>query len=125
MTWGRYLPPECFRISSSGHRPRVSPKVDVWSLGVVFYQMLYGRRPFGDGLSQEQLLRTNTMLQADRPKFPDKPKVSPLARDFIETCLQSDQHARPNIQELCTHPYLRAQVKKGLGGPAESSSSMW
>ena len=43
----RYLPPECF-----GDNPRISSKVDVWSLGVVFYQMLYGVRPFGEGLSQ-------------------------------------------------------------------------
>lgn len=43
----RYLPPECF-----GENPRISSKVDVWSLGVVFYQMLYGVRPFGEGLSQ-------------------------------------------------------------------------
>ncbi|CAN0441904.1 unnamed protein product, partial [Laminaria digitata] len=42
-----YLPPECF-----GDNPRISSKVDVWSLGVVFYQMLYGVRPFGEGLSQ-------------------------------------------------------------------------
>lgn len=43
----RYLPPECF-----GDNSRISSKVDVWSLGVVFYQMLYGVRPFGEGLSQ-------------------------------------------------------------------------
>lgn len=44
---GRYLPPECF-----GDNPRISSKVDVWSLGVIFYQILYGVRPFGEGLSQ-------------------------------------------------------------------------
>lgn len=43
----RYLPPECF-----GDNPRISSKVDVWSLGVIFYQILYGVRPFGEGLSQ-------------------------------------------------------------------------
>jgi len=46
-TFGRYLPPECF-----GDNPRISSKVDVWSLGVIFYQILYGVRPFGEGLSQ-------------------------------------------------------------------------
>lgn len=47
----RYLPPECF-----GDNPRISSKVDVWSLGVVFYQMLYGVRPFGEGLSQVSVM---------------------------------------------------------------------
>ena len=38
-----YLPPECF---IQGEAARISPKVDVWSVGVVFYQMLFGKRPF-------------------------------------------------------------------------------
>eukprot|EP00957_Ditylum_brightwellii_P043371 3288539-Ditylum_brightwellii.AAC.1 len=34
-----YLPPECF-----GLQPKISNKVDVWATGVIFYQMLYGKR---------------------------------------------------------------------------------
>lgn len=38
----RYLPPETFVV---GHNPpKISSKVDVWSVGVIFYQCLYGRR---------------------------------------------------------------------------------
>jgi len=33
----RYLPPECFVMGSSP--PRISSKVDVWALGVIFYQV--------------------------------------------------------------------------------------
>ena len=35
-----YLPPECFQTHGS---VTVSGKVDVWSVGVIFYQMLYGK----------------------------------------------------------------------------------
>jgi tousled-like kinase len=42
-----YLPPECFKFD----RPEISTKVDIWSVGVIFFEMLYGRRPFGHNMS--------------------------------------------------------------------------
>lgn len=38
----RYLPPECFVMGKDP--PKISNKVDVWSVGVIFYQCLYGRK---------------------------------------------------------------------------------
>ena len=64
-----YLPPECFQVGPVP--PKISDKVDVWSTGVIFYQMLYGRRPFGDGQSQEHLLHNHTILNAKTVVFPD------------------------------------------------------
>lgn len=43
-----YLPPETFE----DFNPKISAKVDVWSLGVIFFELLYGRKPFGHGISQ-------------------------------------------------------------------------
>ena len=39
-----YLPPECFVVGKTP--PKISSKVDVWSLGVIFYQCLYGKKVF-------------------------------------------------------------------------------
>jgi len=99
-----YLPPECFITTES---VRITNKVDVWSIGVIFYQMLYGRRPFGDGQSQEGVLANNIMLNAREVPFPDSPKISESAKAFLYTCLTYEQALRPNIAELCKSPYVR------------------
>jgi tousled-like kinase len=104
-----YLPPECFVVDRS---VRISNKVDVWAIGVIFYQMLYGRRPFGDGMTQDRILSDRTMLGARTVPFPDEGRVgggavvSPEARDFVRACLRYDQADRPTIAQLCEHPYV-------------------
>lgn len=61
-------------------------QVDVWAVGVMLFQMLYGRRPFGEGCSQEQILREEVMLKAKAVAFPAKPSVSAECKDFITRC---------------------------------------
>lgn len=98
-----YLPPECFVLDDT---VRISNKVDVWSIGVIFFQMLFAKRPFGDGMSQDKLLSDQTMLNARQVHFPAKPIVSDACKDFIRTCLTYEQSERPTIAQLCNHPYV-------------------
>lgn len=106
-----YLPPECFNFDRT-NPPLISNKVDVWSTGVVFYQMLFGQRPFGEGLSQDHMLKSETMLKATKVEFPAKPQVSDAAKDFIRRCLTYSQELRPTVEKLCEDPYLKAPKKK-------------
>jgi len=100
-----YLPPECFVTDGT---PRISSKVDVWSIGVIFFQMLYGKRPFGDGMTQDRVLSDNTMLNARDVVFPDSPSVSASAgcKHFIQKCLTYNSALRPSISQLCTNSYI-------------------
>ncbi|QHN91301.1 Serine/threonine-protein kinase TOUSLED [Arachis hypogaea] len=72
-----YLPPECFELSKT---PYISSKVDVWSAGILFYQMLFGRRPFGHDQTQERILREDTIIKARKVDFPTRPAVSNEAK---------------------------------------------
>jgi len=101
-----YLPPECFITTES---VRITNKVDVWSIGVIFYQMLYGKRPFGDGQSQEGVLANNVMLNAREVAFPNSPAISEEAKAFICHCLAYEQALRPNIAELCQSSYVKGK----------------
>lgn len=38
-----YLPPECFSRPNGGP-PIIDNRVDVWSIGVIFYQCIYGKK---------------------------------------------------------------------------------
>ncbi|GJN23306.1 hypothetical protein PR202_gb10942 [Eleusine coracana subsp. coracana] len=98
-----YLPPECFDLSKT---PFISSKVDVWSAGVMFYQMLFGRRPFGHDQTQERILREDTIINARRVEFPSKPAVSNEAKDLIRRCLSYNQSERPDVLTIAQDPYL-------------------
>ncbi|CAM9629319.1 unnamed protein product, partial [Choristocarpus tenellus] len=108
-----YLPPECFVMGKTP--PRISSKVDVWSLGVVFFQMVYGKRPFGEGQTQDAILHDNVMLRATRVTFPETPAVSEEAKAFIRACLTHSQSARPDVQAMCNLPYLKSSTSKRGG----------
>ena len=40
----------------------ISEKVDVWSVGVIFYELLFGKRPFGNGMSQQKIYQKNAIV---------------------------------------------------------------
>ncbi|CAN0858179.1 Serine/threonine-protein kinase TOUSLED [Linum grandiflorum] len=103
-----YLPPECFELSKT---PLISSKVDVWSAGILLYQMLFGKRPFGHDQSQEKILREDTIIKARRVEFPSKPSVSNEAKDFIRRCLTYNQTERPDVLTIAQDPYL-TYIKK-------------
>ncbi|KAL2485542.1 Serine/threonine-protein kinase TOUSLED [Abeliophyllum distichum] len=98
-----YLPPECFELSTT---PIISSKVDVWSAGILLYQMLFGKRPFGHDQSQEQILREDTISKAHKVEFPSRPSVSNEAKDFIRRCLTYNQEERPDVLATAQDPYL-------------------
>ncbi|XP_021720607.1 serine/threonine-protein kinase TOUSLED-like [Chenopodium quinoa] len=98
-----YLPPECFELNKI---PLISSKVDVWSAGVLFYQMLFGRRPFGHDQSQERILREDTIIKARKVDFPTRPSVSSEAKELIRRCLTYNQAERPDVLSIALDPYL-------------------
>nr|XP_040031699.1 serine/threonine-protein kinase tousled-like 2 isoform X2 [Gasterosteus aculeatus aculeatus] len=107
-----YLPPECFVVGKEP--PKISNKVDVWSVGVIFYQSLYGRKPFGHNQSQQDILQENTILKATEVQFPPKPVVTAEAKAFIRRCLAYHKEGRVDVLQLASDPFLMPHIRKAL-----------
>ncbi|XP_050112260.1 serine/threonine-protein kinase TOUSLED-like isoform X3 [Malus sylvestris] len=103
-----YLPPECFELSKT---PLISSKVDVWSAGILLYQMLFGRRPFGHDQTQERILREDTIIKARKVEFPSRPSISNEAKEFIRRCLTYNQAERPDVLGIAQDPFLTYSKK--------------
>ncbi|KAM0880976.1 hypothetical protein ACQ4PT_033228 [Festuca glaucescens] len=89
-----YVAPEV--VSWSGH----DYLVDWWGLGVVLYEMLYGRTPFRGRSRRETFRRVLTA----RPDLPGEP--TPL-RDLIAGLLEKDPGKRLGALGVKQHPFFR------------------
>ncbi|CAN1227160.1 Calcium-dependent protein kinase 28 [Linum perenne] len=93
-----YVAPEVLQRKSG-------PESDVWSIGVITYILLCGRRPFWDktedGIFKEVL--------RNKPDFRRKPwpTISHSAKDFIRKLLVKDPRARLTAAQALSHPWVR------------------
>lgn len=95
-----YLAPEAFR------GPGYQFEVDWWSLGVTFYECIYGKRPF-EGRSHDELV---TSICAASPKYHvTKPPVSMPCVHAMESLMEKDRQKRigaAGFETFTTHHFF-------------------
>ena len=73
-------------------------KVDIWSLGTICYEMLFGKQVF----KQDQVLNYNIKdLSINIPQ-----NISANARSFLLSMLQKDSQKRLSVNDLLRHPFI-------------------
>lgn len=99
-----YLPPECFEIADTP--PKITTKVDIWSVGVILFEMVFGEKPFGNNMSQEKILKEQVILSADSVKFPQKPAVSAECKELIANCLVKNCDKRWDVNQCLNSSFF-------------------
>ncbi|XP_075023362.1 citron Rho-interacting kinase [Calonectris borealis] len=98
-----YMAPEMLTGLNGDGKASYGPECDWWSLGVIAYEMIYGRSPFAEGTSAKTF---NNIMNFQRfLKFPEDVKVSSEFLDLIQSLL-CGQKERLGYEGLCCHAFF-------------------
>jgi len=84
--------------SKLGH----SYEVDLWSLGVIAYTMLFGRPPF----ETRDVKMTYRKIKHNNYTFPDHIQVDESSKSFIKALLRTDPKKRLSLESIMDHEFF-------------------
>ena len=106
----------CNESDANGNTIKCGRPSDIWSLGCILFQMVYGRTPF----SEFKTFWAKFKVITDRNhEIKYEPISNPWLLDIMKKCLAWDRNERWRIPQLLQHPFLVPPVP----APAQLSSS--
>ena len=73
--------------------------MDIWSIGVIMYTLLFGKPPFEDNTVEQ----TYENIKHNRFSYPGSIPVSLPAKDLISKILITDPSKRIGLEEILDH----------------------
>ena len=112
--WATYFTPGKFLTVYCGTPEYVSPevikkypyneKVDIWGLGVLIFELVFGYAPFSSTFNEERF----NNIKAGKINWPkDLGDEYKDLKDLIEKILRVDPKERISLDEIENHPWLR------------------
>jgi hypothetical protein len=122
-TSSAYAPPELVRIKATqgraGTLERAHGSFDVWSLGVILFELCAGRTLFAQDTSNDELVSaaditrlcvwhtiTDEELEPVLMDAEAEARTKDAARNLIRWCLKGRAEDRPTVDEVLAHPFL-------------------
>ncbi|PGH10369.1 PLK protein kinase [Blastomyces parvus] len=97
-----YIAPEVLDKSKGGH----NQKVDIWSLGVIFFAMLTGYPPF-QSKTQDEIYKKVKNLTYVWPKESEGANYIPVeAKHLVSSCLNLNEDERPEPDQIVDHAFF-------------------
>ncbi|MCO5567582.1 hypothetical protein L7F22_021276 [Adiantum nelumboides] len=105
-----YMSPEAFLMNEKdeyGNVIKCGRPSDIWALGCILYQMVYGKTPFGHITALHSKIQ-EVANPNHKINFP--PVSNPHLLDIMKKCLAYKREERFRIPELLNHPFLQPQM---------------
>lgn len=78
-------------------------KVDLWSVGVILYECLFGKAPYKSATLEELM----TKIKSEQPiVIPKGHRISESCRDLLKKCLERDPVKRIDFEDFFKHEFL-------------------
>lgn len=85
-------------------------KVDLWSVGVILYECLFGKAPYSSKTMNELIEK----IKKDKPiDMPHGTNITCECRDLLQSCLQRDVNKRIDFEGFFSHPFVDLEHKPG------------
>ena len=99
-----YMAPEIMKYK------KYDKKADLWSLGIIFYELLTGKTPFTANNHMELLEN----IEKQKIYFPSHIKISHDARDLLVRLLNKNSKERITWDQLFNHPWLSTNISNSI-----------
>ncbi|KAK7079275.1 Serine/threonine-protein kinase ulk3 [Halocaridina rubra] len=85
-------------------------KVDLWSVGVILYECLFGKAPYTSKTMEELIGK----IKKEKPiEVPYGTNISSECRDLLQQCLQRDVNQRIDFDDFFNHSFVDLEHKPG------------
>ena len=86
----------------------ITEKIDIWALGVTFFNLLTGFKPFQDTKNSNSHIKTYEVILKGRYCW--EGRISRAGMHFIDLCLTADPELRPSCSDLLKHPWFSTRL---------------